>query len=312
MHVDKPAVVVKPTDSFEHWHQVTCRDFSLTECRSTPSDQFRAQVIIREFGPLKVNNIWSQTSPDQRICVERSASDTRKDPRDYFMLWLALKGEIVFAQGGRVARMNSGDLTLHDQAQPFSLQFTENSHSLMISIPRPLLISRLPDAPRLTARTINHQSKLGMLAGSIVRQLMDLDESRDDIVDRLGASTLDVLATTLTAELTSSGEANEDKRLRKVKQYLLTNLESNDLTLEVIAHAQNISPRTLNRLFALDGSTPMRWLWDQRLLASYRALTQGETKHVTDAAYRFGFSDVSHFSRVFKAKFGRSPQTLVR
>ncbi len=312
MHVERQTVVVKPTDSFDHWHQVTCRDFSLTECRRTPRDFFRAQITIREFGALKVNKIWSHTLPEQHICVERSASDTRKDPRDYFMVWLALKGEIVFAQGGRVARMHSGDLTLHDQAQPFSLEFTDNSHSLMISIPRPLLIARLPDAPRLTARTINHRSRLGILAGSMVRQLMDLDEHSDDIVDRLGASTLDVLAATLTAELTSSAEAYEDKRLRDVKRYLLANLEANDLTLDAIANAQNMSPRTLNRLFAVDGTTPMRWLWDQRLLASYRSLTQGETRHVTDAAYRFGFSDVSHFSRAFKARFGRSPHTLVR
>ena len=312
MHVDKQAVVVKPTDSFDRWHQVTCRDFSLTECRRIPKDFFRAQVAIREFGSLKINKIWSRTTPDQRICVERSVSDTRKDPRDYFMLWLALKGEIVFAQGGRIARMKAGDLTLHDQAQPFSLEFSDNSHSLMVSIPRPLLMSRLPHAQRLTAQTIDHRSKLGILAGSMVQQLMVLDENRDEIVDRLGASTLDVLATTLTAELTYPSEVNEDQRLRDVKRYLLANLEANGLTLDAIAHAQNMSPRTLNRLFAADATTPMRWLWDQRLLASHRALTQGETRHVTDAAYRFGFSDVSHFSRAFKAKFGRSPHTLVR
>ncbi len=312
MHVDKQAVVVAPTDSFDRWHQVTCRDFSLTECRRIPKDFFRAQVTIREFGFLKVNKIWSRTSPDQRICVERSVSDTRRDPRDYFMLWLALKGEIVFSQRGRVARMKPGDLTLHDQAQPFSLEFSADSHSMMISIPRPLLISRLPQAAELTAQTITHRSKLGSLAGSMVQQLMDLDENRDEIVDRLGASTIDVLATTLTAELTSSEGINEDKRLRGVKRYLLANLEANDLTIDVIASAQNMSPRTLNRLFAADGTTPMRWLWDQRLLASHRALTQGETRQVTDAAFRFGFSDVSHFSRAFKAKFGRSPHTLVR
>ncbi len=312
MFVGKRSVVVKPDDGFDHWHQVTCRDFSLTECRRVPDRFFRAQVAIRDFGALKVNTIWSQTAPDQRICVERSAIDTRRDPRDYFMLWLAMKGEIVFAQGGRVARMNDGDLTLHDQGQPFSLAFAENTHSLMVSIPRPLLMSRLADAPNLTAHTIGHRSKLAALAGAMLRQLADLDETRDDIVERLGVSTLDVLATTLSAELTQSCATHGDERLRKAKRYLLANMESNALSLETIAQAQNMSARTLNRLFALEGITPMRWLWDQRLLASYRALTQGDARHVTDAAYRYGFSDLSHFSRAFKARFGRAPHTLVR
>jgi AraC-like DNA-binding protein len=312
MFVGKRSVVVKPDDGFDHWHQVTCRDFSLTECRRVPNRFFRAQVAIHDFGALKVNTIWSQTAPDQRICVERSAIDTRRDPRDYFMLWLALKGEIVFAQGGRVARMTDGDLTLHDQGQPFSLAFAENTHALMVSIPRPLLMSRIADAPNLTAHTIVHSSKLAALAGAMLRQLVDLDETRDDIIERLGVSTLDVLATTLSAELTHSGATHGDERLRKAKRYLLANMESNALSLESIAQAQNMSARTLNRLFALDGTTPMRWLWDQRLLASYRALTQGDARHVTDAAYRYGFSDVSHFSRAFKARFGRAPHTLVR
>ncbi len=304
--------MVKPDDGFDHWHQVTCRDFSLTECRRNPGQFFRAQVAIRDFGALKVNNIWSQTAPDQRICVERSAADTRRDPRDYFMLWLALTGEIVFSQDGRVARVNSGDLMLHDQGQPFSLSFAANAHALMVSIPRPLLTSRLADAPALTARTIQHRSKLAALAGAMLRQLADLNEDRQDIVERLGASTLDVLATTLSAELTQSPGTQSDERLSKAKRYLLSHMDSNALTLEAIAKAQNMSARTLNRLFALDGTTPMRWLWDQRLLASYRALTQGDARHVTDAAYRFGFSDVSHFSRAFKARFGCAPHTLVR
>lgn len=312
MHVGKQSVVVRPGDGFDHWHQVTCRDFSLTECRRVPDRFFRAQIAIQDFGALKVNTIWSKTSSGQQICVERSAADTRRDPRDYFMLWLALKGEIVFAQGGKVARLDDGDLTLHDQGQPFTLAFAENTHALMVSIPRPLLMSRLGDAPNLTARTIDHGSKLAAFAGTMLRQLADLDESRDEIVERLGVSTLDVLATTLSAELTQSCAKHGDERLLKAKRYLLANMESNALSLESIAQAQNMSARTLNRLFALEGTTPMRWLWDQRLLASYRALTQGDARHVTDAAYRYGFSNLSHFSRAFKARFGCAPHTLVR
>lgn len=312
MQINKRAVVVKPTDSFDHWHQVTCRDFSLTECRRIPDHQFRAQIAIRDFGSLKVNNIWSRTSPDQLICVERSESDTRRDPRDYFMLWLTLGGEIVFTQGGRTARMKAGDLTLHDQAQPFKLEFAETSHSLMISIPRPMLIARLSDAARLTARTIDHASRLGSFTGSMVRQLVDLDEDREDVVERLSASTLDVLATALAAELAPSATTGQDKRLDDVKRFMLARLEASELTPDSVATAQNMSPRTLNRLFALDGTTPMRWLWEQRLAASHRALTLGEARHVTDAAFRFGFSDVSHFSRAFRAKFGCSPNTVRR
>jgi AraC-like DNA-binding protein len=73
-----------------------------------------------------------------------------------------------------------------------------------------------------------------------------------------------------------------------------------------------MAPRTLNRLFAGEGATPIRWLWQQRLAASFTALVEGRVGQVTDAALSFGFSDLSHFSRAFKAQFGHSPQFVLR
>jgi AraC-like DNA-binding protein len=310
----KAAIAVKPGDCFDHWHQVTCRDFSVTECDRVSDRHFRARVSICPFGALAINDIWSSTAADERIRVTRSPSDIRKDPRDYFMLWVALGGEATLTQDGREARMRPGDLALHDQSRPFVLQFGQRSRAIMISIPRPLLISRLPIAPQLSARRIPRESKFGALAGSIARRLAGLDETTPDaVVSRLGASALDIFATTLEAELTEqiSGSVHE-KRLVHAKRFILANLHDSSLDLETIARAQNMAPRTLNRLFAGEGTTPIRWLWQQRLAASFKALTEGQVSQVTDAALSFGFSDLSHFSRAFKSAFGQSPHTIKR
>jgi len=87
-------------------------------------------------------------------------------------------------------------------------------------------------------------------------------------------------------------------------------LQDPELTAERIARANHIAPRTLNRLFAADGTTPIRWLWQQRLSAGFTALAEGQVSQVTDAAMNFGFNDLSHFSRAFKKTFGCSPQSL--
>ena len=73
-----------------------------------------------------------------------------------------------------------------------------------------------------------------------------------------------------------------------------------------------MAPRTLNRLFAAESTTPIRWLWRQRLAASYKALAEGHVRQVIDAAFSCGFSDPSHFSRAFKAEFGLSPHEVAR
>lgn len=314
MNVPNSTVAVRPGDCFDHWFQVTCREFSLTECRRVADREFQAQISIRNFDALMVNDIWSSTRAQDRICVTRSPGDIRRDPRDYFMLWLSISGETVLTQNGREARMQRGDLVLHDQAQPFTLEFGERSRSIMISIPRPLLISRLHCAPDLAARQVSSRSRLGALAGSIVRQLARLDDrTTDDVVRQLSTSVLDIFAMTMQSELTEGGEPRHGpQRLDRVKKYILANLRDSKLDLDAIATAQNISPSTLNRLFAREGTTPIRWLWQQRLAASYRALAERHVSQVTDAALTFGFSDVSHFSRAFKAAFGRSPHDLKR
>jgi AraC-like DNA-binding protein len=97
-----------------------------------------------------------------------------------------------------------------------------------------------------------------------------------------------------------------------VKRYVVANLHDPEMTVDSIAAAQNLAPRTLHRLFSAEGTTPIRWLWQQRLSASYKALAEGHVRHVTDAALTFGFTDLSHFSRAFKKTFGHAPHTLAR
>jgi AraC-like DNA-binding protein len=106
--------------------------------------------------------------------------------------------------------------------------------------------------------------------------------------------------------------ARQQRRFADVKRYILANLHDPDLDLARIVTAQDMAPRTLYRLFAGEGTTPMRWLWQQRLAASFRALAEGQFTQVTDVALSFGFSDVSHFSRAFKAAYGHSPRALMR
>lgn len=54
-------IAVKPGDSFEHWHEVTCRQFSQTECSQIARHQFQARVTLNSFGGLGLSSIWSAT-----------------------------------------------------------------------------------------------------------------------------------------------------------------------------------------------------------------------------------------------------------
>ena len=56
--------------------------------------------------------------------------------------------------------------------------------------------------------------------------------------------------------------------LPATKNYILAHLHESDLDLDTIAGAINVAPRTLNRVFAAESMTPIRWLWQKRLESS--------------------------------------------
>ena len=304
---------VKDGDCFDRWHQVTCRNYSLSECNRISDHPFRARISSRMFGALTLSDGRS-LSPNVTQ-LNRGSAEIRKDPRDHFMLYLILRGEIELTQDGREVRAQSGDLFLYDQTQPFSLLFHHDYRVILVNIPRALLVSRLPKARLLTARRIAGESKLGALAGTIVRKITQCDlPANDEVTHRLGASALDILATTMEAELAGPSESRhkDERLLTEVKSYILEHLHRADLDIDTIAKANNIAPRTLNRLFGADSTTPIRWLWQKRLYACYKAIAEGHVCHVTDAAMSYGFTDMSHFSRAFKKTFGKSPHLLKR
>ena len=114
----KSITAVRPGDCFGHWHQVTCRNYSVTECRPVTDRKFRAGIAIKEFGALAISAVTTATPPEETIRVSRGAAEIRKDPRDYFMLWLMLSGEVKLAQDGRTAHTQPGDLFVYDQSLP--------------------------------------------------------------------------------------------------------------------------------------------------------------------------------------------------
>jgi AraC family transcriptional regulator, glycine betaine-responsive activator len=77
----------------------------------------------------------------------------------------------------------------------------------------------------------------------------------------------------------------------------------------LIAEELNISTRQLERLFGRYlNSTPKHYFMEMRLHRAQNLLVQSE-QSVTEIAMACGFQTASHFSKVFRAYFGRSPVT---
>jgi len=81
------------------------------------------------------------------------------------------------------------------------------------------------------------------------------------------------------------------------------------LTLATVAQRQGVSPRYLQQLLEKSGTSFTAHLNELRLQRAFALLTKppARGRHISDIALQAGFSDISHFNRLFRARFGDTP-----
>ena len=83
-----------------------------------------------------------------------------------------------------------------------------------------------------------------------------------------------------------------------------------NMSLEKLGYLTGRSLSTFNRDFKkLFNTTPQKWLTDKRLELAYYYLAE-KKKKPTEIYLEVGFEDLSHFSFIFKKKYGVSPNRL--
>lgn len=82
-----------------------------------------------------------------------------------------------------------------------------------------------------------------------------------------------------------------------------------DMSMSEFALATGRSLSTFKRDFKkISDLSPERWLTDRRLRAAYELLRRGH--RVADTCFDVGLKNVSHFSAIFKRKFGVTPSQV--
>lgn len=95
-------------------------------------------------------------------------------------------------------------------------------------------------------------------------------------------------------------------RINRVFEFIDKNLES-DLSLNTISEIAFFSPFHFHRVFKfVTGETPNEYVIRRRIEKSVLDLLHKNTT-TTEIACKFGFSDISSFSRAFKKYYGISP-----
>ncbi|CBG75878.1 putative regulatory protein [Streptomyces scabiei 87.22] len=229
-----------------------------------------------------------------------------------------LSGRLVCRQGDDTLVLGPDQLLLWDSETAEGFDAVEPRRELSLMLPR----EQAP--PALAAAATSGRGAVSVAAGSglasiAADQLRAITRELDHLGDAGLAiacqSLFDTLDTALDSARAPAGtrSALREALLVRVRRYIEDHLDDADLCATSVAEAHDVSVRTLHLAFADTGTTVGRWIRARRLRACYRDLTRaGGTATVTDVAFRWGFNDVAHFSRVFKQAYGVTPSSVRR
>ncbi len=96
----------------------------------------------------------------------------------------------------------------------------------------------------------------------------------------------------------------------RIRQFICDNALDPTLDPSMVARTHHISLRLLQGLFAEDGSSPARFIRDQRLVHARALLDNGEP--ISRSGILSGFSDLGTFTRAFRRRFGCTPSSYLR
>ena len=112
------------------------------------------------------------------------------------------------------------------------------------------------------------------------------------------------------------GESNASgvmaTRLAAALDYIASHFSDPELSLAKVAQSLSISPRYLQRLLESSGTSFTTHVTELRLKHAFTLLTAPDLidVRICDIALQAGFSDISHFNRLFRSRFGDTPKSV--
>jgi AraC-like DNA-binding protein len=98
----------------------------------------------------------------------------------------------------------------------------------------------------------------------------------------------------------------------RIERYLQSNLHDAELNIDMLASTLGCSKRSIHNAFAGEGMSVSQYIWTKRLQRCHAQLAEPETRRIsiTEIAFKWGFSSPSHFSKLFRTHFHKSPRSF--
>jgi AraC-like DNA-binding protein len=250
------------------------------------------------------------------VHTERTSSQIDSDD---LVINITLAGKRIVRQYGSEAVVGPGEAGLTRSRDVASCDCEPNSRLINLRIPVNTLSPLITNLAPLLVRTIPAETAgLAMLIGYV--ETMQRGESIDALAGAQARSlavahVYDLVALMLSAMHDAGNgvaRGSAAARIQAIKADIVGSSDLRGLTVEGFAARHRVSVRSLQKLFAAEGSTFSQFVLAHRLARVHSMLTNPRfaAQTVSSIAFTCGFGDLSYFNRVFRQRYGTTPSEI--
>lgn len=303
---------VDPGSRLRSWSEIlatTHLAFEVKPTWRTPA-RFQAAVTRRAIGDLMLVDCAASPFLGHRDHAV-IGSDADAGHENVLGFQFVCKGVELVREGGRQLSLRPGDMVLWDGLQPTEIEIAEAFYKRTLLFPRDRVLAV---CPRLGAVDALPSLKDSASARLLVRFMNALAVEMPALDASAGAAAasaaLELLRAAVEPALPSDRSATRAAMRAEIARYVRTHLQDPQLGPASIARAYAMSVRTLHALFEDADASVAGLVRRERLARCLEDLQQPNGGSVTEIAFRWGFCDAAHFSRVFKRAFGTTPSEV--
>ena len=298
---------VLPRERAEFWTDLVSRHVTPMCIEPAGEQPLSGGVQVRVIGDLGVARVSGRG-----VRASHSREQIARTRSHLYAACVHLDGEAWISRRGEQIVLQKGDVFVTDSRHEFTFGLERPWEHLLITLPTEWIDSRVARPELLSGAVLRGNPLARLWASHLASGFMlsgDLSPAAGTLFARHSVD--------LLVQLLEEGPCNQPTPSDALRAAIFLNachvitLKFGDSSLTPVQVAQElrVSTRTLARAFAANNETFMRRLFDERVRQAAKLLIVPGAFHrsVTEIAFACGFSDASHFGRVFAARLHMTP-----
>jgi AraC family transcriptional regulator, positive regulator of tynA and feaB len=301
----------RPTEQFAFYREAICQAFMNLTPEAPRATHFQAKVESIKLGEGALNRVFF---PEHT--VRRSATDIAASTDSCFYLNLELAGRCRMLQGKRDVSITRGQVGIIDSERQLTLLHDCGPSLGVVSfwVPAKALRERLPPGFEFEAERVSDDPFVGhLIVGTAHALNTSVLRMPGADADQLFGVLLDLVALSLSRRSrvqTAEAAGFADASWLSLQRAIHDRLRKPGLAVAAVAASVGISERYVHKLMERSGSTFSDYVIERRLDGAAADLRDPAfcRQEIGTIAFDWGFSDLSHFTRRFKQRFGCRPR----